>query len=251
MANRVTWNTWHGCRKCSEGCKNCYVYEGDAKYGLDPEEIRLVKSKFKLPLMKSRNGDFKIPLNSNVGVCLTSDFFLEEADQWRDEAWQMMKLRPDCHFYIITKRVHRIMQCLPADWGDGYPNVMLSLTVENQKRANEKIPQFLDIPCALKTLTIAPILESIDLREYLSTGKIVGISIGGENTEDRVSARQCDYDWFLDLYEQCKTYKIDYNVFSLGSNFIKNGRLYKLTREQTYSQSVKMGLSLNYHGIYI
>ena len=50
---------------------------------------------------------------------MTSDTFVEEADVWRDEMWDIIRKRPDVIFYILTKRVPRISECLPADWGDG------------------------------------------------------------------------------------------------------------------------------------
>ena len=66
-------------------------------------------------------------------VCMTSDFFLEEADVWRDEIWDMIRIRSDVSFWIQTKRAGRIQQCLPFDWIDGLENVILCVTTENQK----------------------------------------------------------------------------------------------------------------------
>lgn len=51
-----------------------------------------------------------------VYTCMTSDFFLEEADDWRAEAWEMIRKRPDLHFAIITKRIARFPVSLPDDW---------------------------------------------------------------------------------------------------------------------------------------
>lgn len=48
---------------------------------------------------------------------MSSDFFLEEADQWRDEAWDYIRRRPDVTFSLLTKRAHRIKECLPSNWG--------------------------------------------------------------------------------------------------------------------------------------
>ena len=53
-------------------------------------------------------------------VGLSTDFFVEEADEWRDEAWRIIRQRPDIVFRLLTKRAHRIKDCLPKDWGDGY-----------------------------------------------------------------------------------------------------------------------------------
>ena len=79
-------------------------------------------------------------------VCMTSDFFLEEADEWRDEAWEIIRQRPDVKFFLLTKRPQRVVDHLPKDWGDGWENVMFNVTCENQKRADERIPILLELP---------------------------------------------------------------------------------------------------------
>ena len=95
------WNPWHGCHKLSEGCKHCYVYRGDARRGIDSSIISKTKN-FDLPIQKKRNGDYKIPSGAMVYACFTSDFLLKEADEWRIEAWEMMKVRNDLQFMMIT-----------------------------------------------------------------------------------------------------------------------------------------------------
>ena len=37
------WNPWRGCKKCSEGCMHCYIHKGDAKRGINTNDI--VKTK--------------------------------------------------------------------------------------------------------------------------------------------------------------------------------------------------------------
>lgn len=140
------WNPWHGCRKISEGCLNCYMFKIDAARGADGGKIYRVKNSFSLPLKKDRQGNYKIPSGMTIRVCMTSDFFLKEADEWRDAVWQMMRLRPDVHFWLLTKRASRIRECLPPDWGEGYENVSLNVSIENQKRADERLP------CSLTSL---------------------------------------------------------------------------------------------------
>lgn len=224
---------------------------GDNQRGLNPEEVRIVKTKFNLPIARDRYNQFKLLPGSHVGVCLTSDFFLEEADQWRDDAWAMIKYRQDCVFFIITKRVHRIAQCLPADWGDGYDNVILSPTVESMTQVEKRLPVFLNIPCKRRTLTVAPILEEISLEPYLATGEILGVSVGGESVEDgRYQARPSDYSWYLRLYRECKKHQVDYEVFSIGTNFIKDGRQYRIPKSKSYPQAKKMNLNLNFTNMY-
>ena len=101
------WNPWHGCTKISEGCKHCYMMYNDHKGGLDGTKIYKTQS-FYYPLEKDRYGEYKIKSGEVIRICMNSDFFLEEADPWRDEVWKIIKQRSDVIFYILTKRAHRI-----------------------------------------------------------------------------------------------------------------------------------------------
>lgn len=106
--NDRTWNPWHGCHKCSEGCQNCYAYFLDKRYGRDTNQVVKNKSNFNIPVRKDKAGHYKVESGSFVRVCMTSDFFLEEADEWRKEAWDLIRLRPDVTFSLLTKRAQRI-----------------------------------------------------------------------------------------------------------------------------------------------
>ena len=102
----VSWNPWHGCRKISEGCRNCYVYRQDSRHDKDSREVRQT-AMFDRPVRRSRDGRFKVPAGEMVYTCFTSDFLLEEADAWRAEAWEMMRIRHDLRFLFFTKRIDR------------------------------------------------------------------------------------------------------------------------------------------------
>lgn len=117
------WNPWHGCVKKSEGCQNCYMYFLDRQRNADGQKIYRVKNNFDYPLHKDKNGAYKVRSGEQIRVCMTSDFFLEEADAWRSEAWKIIKQRPDVVFFLLTKRPERAAFCLPPDWGDGWENV--------------------------------------------------------------------------------------------------------------------------------
>ena len=95
MAMHSNWNPWHGCLKCSEGCQNCYVYYLDRMRGKSGADVYKTKTGFRYPLSKDRSGQYKIQSGEMISVCMTSDFFLEEADEWRREAWKMMHIRSD------------------------------------------------------------------------------------------------------------------------------------------------------------
>ena len=111
------WNPWRGCRRRSEGCRFCYIHKGDAKRGIDTNLI--VKTEgFDAPVRKKKNGEYKMGTGQTVYLCFSSDFLIEEADEWRAECWSMMRERSDLHFLFLTKRIDRFYDCIPPDWGD-------------------------------------------------------------------------------------------------------------------------------------
>lgn len=174
------WNPWHGCTKVSPGCKYCYVYRQDEAYGSEISSSLCRKNgAFNLPLKKKRDGSYRIPSGALVFTCFTSDFLLEDADAWRPECFAMVKERSDCFFYFFTKRIDRFERCLPPDWGEGYPNVLVGCTVENQERADYRLPIFRSLPIRHKSIIAAPLLERIDLEPYLDRS-IEEVSVGGE-----------------------------------------------------------------------
>lgn len=87
MENRISpesslWNPWHGCHKLSTGCRHCYVYRGDSKHGKDSSIITKT-GQFNLPVRRKKDKTYKIPSGNLVYTCFTSDFLIEEADEWR------------------------------------------------------------------------------------------------------------------------------------------------------------------------
>lgn len=66
--NDKTWNPWHGCHKCSEGCQNCYAYFLDKRYGRDTNEVVKNKSNFNFPIKKDKTGHYKLEGGSFVCV---------------------------------------------------------------------------------------------------------------------------------------------------------------------------------------
>src|SRR5574344_675299 len=153
----VSWNPWHGCHKLSEGCLNCYVYRQDERHDKDSSLVTRTAA-FDLPVKRKRDGRYKVESGTEVDTCFTSDFFVEEADEWRGEAWAMMRLRSDLRFFIITKRIDRFETCLSDDWGEGYENVCIACTVENQSRADYRLPIYLRVPLRHKIIICAPLL---------------------------------------------------------------------------------------------
>ena len=98
------WNPWHGCRKCSEGCAHCYMFFLDRMRDHDPTEICRTQN-FDYPLRRRRDGGYRIQSGEMLRVCMTSDFFLKEADVWRDEAWEIMRQRCDVKFFLLGREI--------------------------------------------------------------------------------------------------------------------------------------------------
>lgn len=238
--NDKTWNPWHGCHKCSEGCQNCYAYFLDKRYGRDTNEVVKNKSNFNYPVKKDRAGQYKLESGSFVRVCMTSDFFLEEADDWRKEAWNFMRQRPDITFSLLTKRAQRIRECLPDDWESGWDNVTFSVSCENQQRLEERMPYLLDIPSKHKWVSLKPFIGEIDIEEYLSTGQIETVLAGGENY---LGSRPLHYEWVKKVYDACVKYNVQLIFGQTGNIFIKDGEVHKIhNRTEQMVQALKSGL---------
>ncbi len=117
----MNWEPWTGCYPFSDGCKYCYFYGPYSKrYGQNA--VRKTEE-FNKPVAKTKKGADRILGGKIVATCFASDFFVQEADEWRKDAWAMINSRPDLEFLILTKRIERFENGLPTDWGDGYDNV--------------------------------------------------------------------------------------------------------------------------------
>ena len=238
----ANWNPWHGCTKISPGCRHCYVYRQDEMYGSEiGSEIARKTLAFDLPVKRKRDKSYKIPPGSLVFTCFTSDFLLEDADAWRPDCWAMIRERRDCRFYFFTKRIHRFLECVPDDWSDGYDNVIVGCTVENQAMADQRLPIFAALPIQNKTIIVAPMIERIDLSNHLSPS-IQEVSCGGESGRD---ARPLNFDWVLSLREQCIQSGIPFCFHQTGAKLIKDGKLYHIPRCHQHDQAKKAGVDYN------
>lgn len=231
------WNPWRGCHKCSEGCKFCYIHKGDSKRGIDTNIIKK-SDKFSAPIEKKKNGEYKMKSGQMVYVCFSTDFLLEDADEWRKECWQIMKERSDLHFLFLTKRIERFMDCIPEDWGDGYENVTVGCTIENQTNADRRLSVFEHLPIKHKNVICQPLIDKIEIEKYLDGVELV--VVGGESD---YHARPLNYDWVLDIRNQCMKAKTNFEFRQCGTHFIKDGKNYQLKVQQLCSQAKKAGIN--------
>jgi len=202
----ATWNPFTGCHKISTGCKNCYMFTAKARYGQDPSIVVRSKTTFDAPLK------WKEP--KLIFTCSWSDFFISDADKWRDEAWNVIRATPRHTYQVLTKRPERIAAHLPADWGEGWPNVWLGVSVEDQEQT-WRIPYLIEIPAKVLFLSCEPLLSAIDLHavtmrdgdglgaDLTHIGFGTGIDwviVGGESGP---SFRPLDLDHARSLRDQC------------------------------------------------
>ncbi len=180
-----TWNPWHGCRKVSPGCKFCYMYRDKARYGQDPTKVVRSKTTFDAPLK------WKEP--RKVFTCSWSDWFIEEADAWRDEAYGIIRHTPH-QYQVLTKRIERATAArLPKEV---LPNLWLGVSVESP-RYKIRIDQLRDTPAAIRFLSIEPLLEDIG---YLNLRHIDWVIVGGESGPE---ARPMQPMWARLVRDQC------------------------------------------------
>lgn len=240
---RDIWNPWHGCHKKSEGCQNCYMFEQDRKYKMDSEKVTVTNA-FEYPISMNRQRLPKLPSGMILRTCLTSDFFIEEADEWRDKAWNMIACRKDMGFIIPTKRPERIRECLPYGDLTLLQNVQLLVTVENEDVTLERmhwVNRVSEYFAYHVGIMAEPLLGPLNIRKYLNTGHFNEVLVGGERCDN---ARDLNYDWVVNLYEQCKEVdNLMFSFFDTGTHFVKDGKRYSIKDKDTgYTQAFKSGL---------
>jgi protein gp37 len=182
----ATWNPWHGCARVSPGCAHCYMYREKRRYGQEPSVVVRGKTTFDSPLR------WREP--RLVFTCSWSDFFIEEADEWRPEVWDIIRATPQHSYQILTKRPERIGPHLPSDWP--LKNVWLGVSVENP-RFFWRIALLREVPCQLRFLSLEPLLAP------MPTLPLEGISwviVGGESGP---KCRPIMAEWVRDIRDQC------------------------------------------------
>lgn len=222
----ATWNPWHGCHKVSPGCKNCYMFREKKQYGQDPNIVVRSKTKFTDPLK------WKEP--RLIFTCSWSDWFIEEADEWRDEAWDIIRRTPQHTYQILTKRIERAEGRVPIP---ALPNIWFGVSVEDQKHADERIPKLLRTPTTTRFISAEPLLGPVDLTRLRPVGcsgwidavgkrehrgpSVFGTEVGLDwvivGGESGTGARPMDIEWARSIVGQCKAAGVACFVKQLGA----------------------------------
>lgn len=182
----ATWNPWHGCARVSPGCAHCYMYRDKKRYGQDPAVITRSKTTFDIPTK------WKQP--RVIFTCSWSDFFIEEADEWRAEAWAIIASTPQHTYQILTKRPERIARHIPSDWP--LPNVWLGVSVETP-RFYWRIDALNQIGVGVRFLSLEPLLAPL---AKLPLEGISWVIVGGESGPH---CRPMNPHWVREVRDQC------------------------------------------------
>lgn len=215
-----TVNFWTGCHKVSDGCKFCYMYRDKHKYGQDPTTVKRTSDATFKQALKWEKG-------KKIFTCSWSDFFIEDADLWRKDAWDIIRQTPQHSWQILTKRPERILQCLPDDWGDGWDNVWLGVSVENQKYMH-RIEELASIPAKTRFISAEPLLGELDFSNYADALKLFHWCIvGGESGNDNGiwKYRPCELEWVERIIKDLKDTDVAIFIKQMGTSLSKKMRL--------------------------
>lgn len=202
-----TQNFWIGCQPVSEGCLHCYARAEFQEYGKQ-EFDKVVRTKttwskpFTLQRKAAKEGKvIKVFTNS------WSDFFHPAADEWRAEAWSVIKATPNLLWQVLTKRAQLIEDRLPEDWGEGYPNVCLGVTVELKKYLWQ-MDTLRKIPAKARYVMAEPLLEDLmpDIEQHIEG--FDQVMVGGESGNKSMNFRPMKEQWARNLRDMCAAHHI-------------------------------------------
>jgi protein gp37 len=201
-----TWNPWYGCIKASPGCQHCYMYQWAGRAGQNPRQVTRSKTRFRDPLRWSKG--------QSIFTCSLSDFFIDQADPWRPEAWEVIAQTPHHTYLILTKRPERIRDHLPAGWP--FPHVWFGVSVESPAylwRANV----LRTIPAAGRFLSCEPLLADLGPLDLRGMG---GVIVGGESGPTH---RPIAASWVGSIRDQCLAAGVSFFFKQWGGRTAKAG----------------------------
>lgn len=229
-----TFNPWIGCQRVSPGCVHCYAEARDQRFtrgknwGPGGTRTRTSPANWRKPLAWNEQAQ-REGTTRRVFVASLADVFENrpELADWREDLFGLIASTPSLQWLMLTKRPENILPLWPkvisepvfkGRGGGGYqpahppgayywPNVWLGTTVEDQQRANERIPELVKVPAAVRFLSCEPLLERVDLSRWLVDRPgifpclVDWIIIGGESGP---GARPFHIEWARDLVKQAR-----------------------------------------------
>ncbi len=206
-----TWNPFIGCRTVSPGCHACYARAMINRMRGTPANPHpfdtVVRTKtWNDPKRWQREAE-KAKRYDLVFTCSLSDFFIQDADQWRPEVWKIIRDTPNLVYQILTKRPELIERRLPTDWGIGYKNCWMGVSVESKKYL-KRMAVLRAIPAYVRFVSAEPLLEDItpDLEEYVDG--FSQLIVGGESGNNSDLFRFMDHEWARRILKICRKHDI-------------------------------------------
>lgn len=249
-------NFWWGCFKVSPGCEHCYAETLSKRAGREiwgpakaTERWRTTGPWRDVRSWERRAG--RLEERQRVFCQSMSDFFEEhpQLDAWRAEACYILDSLQWLDVQLLTKRPENIARMVPASWMEKWPeHVWIGTSVEDQKRADERIPHLLEIPAAVRFLSCEPLLGPIDLSAYLTPHwtteekpspkhgigfpptqrvarlrpRVNWVIAGGESG---AGARPMHIDWARSIRDQCQVAGVPFFMKQMGGTRDKGGDL--------------------------
>ena len=216
-----TWNPVTGCTQVSPGCDNCYALQIAERRRGTPAfpvgfDIQLRRHKLRDPLR------WKDP--ARIFVNSMSDLFHREIpDDYLQEIWQTMVAADWHEFQVLTKRAHRMRHTIERLALPLPAHIWLGVSAENQRAADSRIPQLVELPLAVRFLSAEPLLGPVDLARWIE--KLGWVIVGGESGPGR---RPMDYNWARAIRDQCKENAVPFfykqgNAFRSDSDKVLDG----------------------------
>lgn len=199
-----TYNPWIGCSKVSPGCQHCYAEtlalqkKWVTQWGKDGERVatKTANDPVHWNLEAQEYG-----IRYTVFCASLADVFEDHPDLvlLRRDLWHLIRRTPFLNWMLLTKRAGNIAKMLPEDWGDGYANVCLMVSVESQQYFDERVPVLRNIPARYRALSVEPLVGAVQMPK----GSLKGIDLvilGGESGE---GARPMNPFWVHEVRDAC------------------------------------------------
>ncbi len=190
-----SWNPWWGCTKVGPGCDNCYAEAFTRRLGLDvfgPGKPRrtFTDKHWHQPLHWNAEAEAEGRQALVFGNSMCDVFDKEAPAGLRADLWQLVKATPSLIWIFATKRIGNASRYLPTDWGAGYPNVVLLVSVTDDKEYLRDVPDLIATPARWRGVSAEPLLGPIylwadDIATHLLS-KLDWFIIGGESGHDGI-----------------------------------------------------------------
>jgi protein gp37 len=206
-----TWNPVVGCSIASPGCTNCYAARTGYRLSRNPVTPRyagtaeLVK---RIPVWTGKlaaapDHKWNEPLRTEKPTLFfvnsMSDLFHEDMPEaWIARAWNIMEQAGQHTFQVLTKRSARML-----DWTREHgcpPHVWLGASVEDRRRAHERMPLLAQVPARIRFVSAEPLLGPVTLAPWLGPDRISWVICGCESGPRR---RPMNLDWARALRDEC------------------------------------------------